>query len=221
MSRYSSRISLSDRLADAKSEIENGQAKFADIVRNVQYIQDEAKKTEDWAMPQAVRTVLQEIAAAAKDIEDAIGGNLLMTNNRVVNNVRKVLEARDIGLLRPETYRFITLHMGFIAHYDLGGFKAEYTDLRRLCRNLQTSEYSDGLGNNIAFSVRLHDEGKFEDADTIHELVLLAREYQEQIGVVFTAYERDREVEQARTLAEKHGYVLVRQWNPEPARARS
>lgn len=66
MSRYSSRISLSDRLSNAKSEIEDGQARFSDIVRYALYIQDEAKKANpSW----------EEIAAAAKDIEDAIGGN--------------------------------------------------------------------------------------------------------------------------------------------------
>lgn len=145
-----------------------------------------------------------------------------MTNNRVVNNVRKVLEACDISLLRPEAYRFIKLYMGFIAHYDLSGFKAEYADLRRFCRKLQTSEYSVDLSHNSVRSAnRYNDEGKFDVADTIYDLVLLAREYEEQIEKVFALRERDREVEQARMLAEKHGYVLVRQWNPEPARARS
>jgi len=48
----------------------------------------------------------------------------------VVRNFRQVIEARDIGLMKPELYQFMTLHCGFIAHFDINGFKATYSHPR-------------------------------------------------------------------------------------------
>ncbi len=43
----------------------------------------------------------------------------------VVRNFKKVIEARDIHLMKKELYEFLNLYCGFIAHYDinLGGGK--------------------------------------------------------------------------------------------------
>jgi len=49
-------------------------------------------------------------------------GNLL-----VVRNFRQVIEARDISLMKRELYQFLNLYCGFIAHYDINGFKAVYS----------------------------------------------------------------------------------------------
>ena len=45
----------------------------------------------------------------------------------VVSNFRKVIEGRDISRMNEELYRFLNLHCGFIAHFDINGFKAVYT----------------------------------------------------------------------------------------------
>ena len=45
----------------------------------------------------------------------------------VVRNFRKVIENRDIGHMKKELYEFLHLHCGFIAHYDINGFKATYS----------------------------------------------------------------------------------------------
>ena len=45
---------------------------------------------------------------------------------QVVRNFRKVIEAKDINLMNKELYQFLTLHCGFIAHFDINGFKATY-----------------------------------------------------------------------------------------------
>jgi len=45
----------------------------------------------------------------------------------VVRNFRKVIEARDINLMNKELYQFLNLYCGFIAHYDINGFKATYS----------------------------------------------------------------------------------------------
>ena len=46
----------------------------------------------------------------------------------VVRNFRAVIEAKDLSLMSSELYQFLTLHCGFIAHYNINGFKAAYSD---------------------------------------------------------------------------------------------
>ena len=45
----------------------------------------------------------------------------------VVRNFRQVIEARDMSLMKKELYQFLNLYCGFIAHYDINGFKATYS----------------------------------------------------------------------------------------------
>ncbi len=44
----------------------------------------------------------------------------------VVKNFRKVIESRDINNMTKELYNFLNLYCGFIAHYDINGFKSVY-----------------------------------------------------------------------------------------------
>ena len=46
----------------------------------------------------------------------------------VLQNIKRILESQDIGLLQQPAYRILITHCGFIAHYDLNGFKATYRD---------------------------------------------------------------------------------------------
>ncbi len=46
----------------------------------------------------------------------------------VVKNFRQVIEARDINLMGKELYQCLNLCCGFIAHYDINGFKATYSN---------------------------------------------------------------------------------------------
>jgi len=46
----------------------------------------------------------------------------------VVRNFRQVIEAKDLSLINDELYQFLTLHCGFIAHFNLNGFKATYRE---------------------------------------------------------------------------------------------
>jgi hypothetical protein len=50
-----------------------------------------------------------------------------INNLPVVRNFRKVIEARDINLMSKELYQFLNLYCGFIAHYNINGFKAVYS----------------------------------------------------------------------------------------------
>ena len=44
----------------------------------------------------------------------------------VIKNFKEVIETRDIDRMNKELYHFLTLYCGFIAHYDINGFKAIY-----------------------------------------------------------------------------------------------
>ena len=46
---------------------------------------------------------------------------------RVVRNFRQIIESRDISLMNKEVYQFLNLYCGFIAHYNINGFKATYS----------------------------------------------------------------------------------------------
>lgn len=59
--------------------------------------------------------------------------NSIKTSNKrrvaslpVVKNFRKVIENRDIKSMNKELYEFFHLHCGFIAHYNMDGFKSAY-----------------------------------------------------------------------------------------------
>ncbi len=45
----------------------------------------------------------------------------------VVKNFRQVMERRDISVMTKELYEFLNLHCGFIAHFNINGFKATYS----------------------------------------------------------------------------------------------
>lgn len=46
---------------------------------------------------------------------------------KVVKNFRRVIESRNINKMTNELYQFLNLHCGFIAHYDINGFKSVYS----------------------------------------------------------------------------------------------
>lgn len=54
---------------------------------------------------------------------------------RIVNNV--VAACRDIEKLNKTGYDFLYLASGFIAHYDINGFKAHYSEPGSLQRDIE------------------------------------------------------------------------------------
>ena len=48
----------------------------------------------------------------------------------VIKNFKEVIETRNIDKMNKELYEFLNLHCGFIAHYDINGFKATYRSPR-------------------------------------------------------------------------------------------
>ena len=48
----------------------------------------------------------------------------------VIKNFQDVIESKDIRKMNKELYDFLNLYCGFIAHYDINGFKATYRNPR-------------------------------------------------------------------------------------------
>lgn len=46
----------------------------------------------------------------------------------VVRSFRKVIETRDMNQMNKELYNFLNLYCGFIAHYNIHGFRETYAD---------------------------------------------------------------------------------------------
>lgn len=72
----------------------------------------------------------------------------LRTNRQadlIVSNLRKVFQTGDSHLLSKSAYKFLYLCSGFIAHYNLYGFQAEYgnvADLKRaIARNYGANQW--------------------------------------------------------------------------------
>ena len=79
-------------------------------------------------------------------------------------SIRNVFRHSDINQLTDEAYKLISLHMGFIAHYDLYGFRAVYSNTAEFARKLLTGE--------------LTKDTKWNDRNADH----IARDYAKEEG---------------------------------------
>jgi len=70
-------------------------------------------------------------------------GKWMPLNSRaIIASVRRVFEEEDMALLTDQAYKHIPLHMGFIAHFNLHGFKAYYAgNLQDFARGLIQGEF--------------------------------------------------------------------------------
>ena len=133
----------------------------------------------------------------------------------IVSNVKSIIEHKDITYLNNPTYKFITSHLGFIAHYDLGGFQSTYQDLREFMKALQSSEYSQDKDYNLHQADRQETDKDFDEwygqvynksiAEATRRIVMLCREYEKSIETVFDENEKQSDLSMARMLVSKHG----------------
>ena len=73
----------------------------------------------------------------------------------IEQNIRLVMRTGDISKLNGKTYHIIYQLMGFIAHYNLGGFRSEYEDIEEFRKRLQCSEMGNDFGENDRNAIRL------------------------------------------------------------------
>ena len=147
----------------------------------------------------------------------------------VLQNVKRVLENQDIDLLQTPAYRILITHCGFIAHYNLEGFRATYKDhlddfVESFLRGGEV-RYVDGLtGQPIAHwknylanrSSYLYDtsyQGVML-ADLVRDLITLFKLHQAGIAWASQAKRRARRVANLEREAAALGYAVAPKEGP-------
>lgn len=72
----------------------------------------------------------------------------LRQTDLIVSSVRKVFETNDINHLTNSAYKFVSLSSGFIAHFNLYGFRDAYANVNRLKHQL-AQNYNSNQWNNF------------------------------------------------------------------------
>jgi hypothetical protein len=62
-----------------------------------------------------------------------------LKSGAIIANIEKVIRTKNIELLRKSSYDFLYLMSGFIAHYDINGFKDHYSDVDDLINDIRNS----------------------------------------------------------------------------------
>jgi hypothetical protein len=131
---------------------------------------------------------------------------------RVVNDFERLLTTGDVSKITPGLYHALTMHGGFIAHFDIHGFRATYsgklTDLLR-------GEYKS-LANPESwardFNTHLEDSGYVDGLSAGDVMRQIARVGARMHATVELRerLERDQaEAELLRQLAERRGMKVV------------
>jgi len=76
----------------------------------------------------------------------------------IVNSLKRVIKTKNIDHLTLDAYRFVMNISGFIAHYNIHGFKGEYENVADLIADLQRS-------SDILHSGRYIDDPFFGKGD--------------------------------------------------------
>jgi hypothetical protein len=71
----------------------------------------------------------------------------LRQTDLIVSSIRKVFETNDINNLTNSAYKFLYLSSGFIAHYNLYGFRGAYADVNDLKAQLAQSYAANQWSN--------------------------------------------------------------------------
>lgn len=72
----------------------------------------------------------------------------LRQTDLIVSSIRKVFETNDINNLTNSAYKFLNLSSGFIAHYNLYGFRDAYANVNGLKHQL-AQNYGSNQWNNF------------------------------------------------------------------------
>jgi hypothetical protein len=123
---------------------------------------------------------------------------------------RRYLESGDSSKITDALYRFIELKCGYIAHFDLHGFRAYYRDAAKMLDGeLYPSVWrKGGSGGPVAHSASVYTDG-LSDQDVYGQMVAIAEELRAMVLERASLAARVDELTVAATLAAKHGFKLT------------
>jgi hypothetical protein len=134
--------------------------------------------------------------------------------DNILRSIESVLKNKDIDKLTKEAYNFLYLMSGFIAHYDLYGFRSNYRDLRYLVDDILHSADCIDPERMIQDKWFAEQYGEIyckSKVETFKGIANLANQYFNEVEMVYTMQQSSQELEQARIYAEKNGYKIVKQ----------
>ncbi len=118
------------------------------------------------------------------------------SRDSIVRNVEKILRKRNIDFLTNETYTFINLYCGSIAHFSLEGWKQTYRDLRDFIDFfLVRNEYGSCLVDPPEF-MNLSKENRA----TILGIVSVCLMYEKEVGEELSKKESESSIKLGKKL---------------------
>ena len=132
-------------------------------------------------------------------VQKAIG------NVPVVRKFRQVIEKRNMSLMDKELYQFLNLYCGFIAHYNLYGFRETYAaprDFADVFIRHFDQDHRYFCGNYTCHSEPYQDSG-FTKAEIKQEFFRIVEEHKKTIGQWANGVERDKRYALFRRLKEE------------------
>lgn len=129
----------------------------------------------------------------------------------ILNNIELVLKTKDSAKLNGTAYTFIMNISGFIAHYDLHGFRANYEDLRGLINKLDPDFLrSDAFRDETDSDFRQwHGEAyNKSNADIKRGLADLSEKYKDEVNTHFEEDGRRQAVEEVNRTVHNYGISI-------------
>lgn len=126
-------------------------------------------------------------------------------------NFKKIIDKRDISLLKKPLYEHLHVHCGFIAHYNIHGFREEYSgqNFRRFIEHFDKNHYY-----NQPPYLNFLWVGERDYADINTQIADYVTAQAQQIYGELDEAQKDVEVELMYTLAEKHGLTKAIEAKP-------
>lgn len=135
-----------------------------------------------------------------------------LNSKAILKNLELVLKTNNIEKLNGPTYNFLYLMSGFIAHYNINGFKCEYRDLRKLVNDLDSSMDTRDWTRYVSdsyFSTGENAPYYFSKASVLQEIPALVEKYRLAIDSYFADSEKEKDLALASALLRKHGLKVA------------
>ncbi len=113
---------------------------------------------------------------------------------------KSVIKKRDINLMDKNLYQHLNLHCGYIAHYDINGFRATYEDphdFLRFCNYFIKHNSKNAMWGVMA-----------EYRDINYAMSEIVEQHIDGIRQEVEGYQNKQELDLLHRLAEKHGFRI-------------
>lgn len=124
---------------------------------------------------------------------------------RILRGFMKVIDERSLESMNNQLYTFFNLYCGFIAHYNIHGFKHEYEGRRFVLFLENFTNPPSYIGNN------LDDDKK----TCIQAMIAYAQQQEATITFEMNNRLENEKIQRLRALANELGYDVVRRGTTE------